>query len=424
MEPTQKQGTEKSRNKLDWLLQQGIDMKIDLIQNHLSICEILLNEMFEEEVIQKAGKRYSHNKPHDGRFSRWGFNPGSVKIGDQRLKMEIPRIHDNKHNTFESLSSYEKVKENEAPTEQLIKGVLLGLSMRDYEGVIDHLGESFGLSKSSISRSFKERTQKRLEEFEQRDLSNHDFVGLFIDGKYLAGEQIMIVLGVSSQGEKIPLGFLQTHSENSVPIADLFRQLISRGLKYEEGLLFVIDGAKGIKKAIKEVFQDKAVIQRCSWHKRENVKKYLNQNDQEWFETKYYTALSYVDHEEARAELKNLTKELKKINVSAARSLEEGREELLTLHKLGMYIQFKRSFHTTNAIENLNSQLGKYIGKVKHWKNSEMRYRWIASGLMEIEQKMRRISNYKNLYKLKEQIKIYISESSQSESQVSTKNGT
>ena len=104
--------------------------------------------------------------------------------------------------------------------------------------------------------------------------------------------------------------------------------------------------------------------------------------------------------------------------------MEEGREELLTLHKLGMYIDFKRSFHTTNVIENLNSQLGKYIGKVKYWKNSEMRYRWIASGLIEIEQKMRRIPNYKNLYKLQEQIKIYISESSQSESQISTKNGT
>lgn len=424
MEPTQKQGTEKSRNKLEWLMQQDIDLKIGLIQNHLSICQILLNEVFEEEVIQKAGKRYSHNKPNNGRYSRWGFNPGSVKIGDQRVKMEIPRILDKEEDTFESLESYLKFKENEAPTEQLIKGVLLGLSMRDYEGVIDHLGESFGLSKSSISRSFKERTQKRLEEFEQRDLSKHDFVGLFIDGKYLANQQIMIVLGVSSKGDKIPLGFLQTHSENSVPIADLFRQLISRGLKYEEGLLFVIDGSKGIKKAIKEVFRDKALIQRCTWHKRENVKKYLNQKDQEWFETRYNTAINHVKHEDARAELKTLTKELHKINVSAGRSLEEGREELLTLHKLGMYTEFKRSFHTTNVIENLNSQLGKYIGKVKHWKNSEMRYRWIASGLMEIEQKMRRIPNYQNLYKLQKQIKTYISESSLSEAQISTKNGT
>jgi transposase-like protein len=281
--------------------------------------------------------------------------------------------------------------------------------MRDYDSVIDHLGEGFGLSKSSVSRSFIDRTAEKLEEFENRDLSNHDFISVFIDGKYLAKEQIMIVLGVTMQGDKIPIGFLQTHSENSVPIKALFENLISRGFKYDQGLLFVIDGAKGIKKAIEDIFKNKAVIQRCTWHKRENVKKYLKEENQKWFESEYHSALDRAKYSDAKKDLIRLSKELEKINISAARSLNEALDEILTLHKLKMNDKIWRSFNTTNPIENLNSQLEKYLRKVKYWKNSKMRYRWIAAGLLEIEQKMNKIFNYKKLPLLRKAIISYIS---------------
>lgn len=424
MEPIKEKVTEKSREKLAWLMAQSQEIKLSLLQNHLSLCQIMVNEFFEEEVIEKAGKRYSHNKPNGSRYSRWGYNPGSVQIGDQRLKVDVPRIRDSEGNTFEKLEGYGQVKRIEAPSDQLIKGVLLGLSMRDYDGVIDHLGEGFGLSKSSISREFKARAEERLKEFELRDLSHHDFVGMFIDGKYLAKEQIMIVLGVTMQGEKIPLGFLQAHSENAGPISDLFRDLIKRGLKFEQGLLFVVDGSKGIRKAISEIFGNKAVVQRCTWHKRENVKKYLKESDQKWFESEYHSALDRANYKDSKAALHQLANELENINLSASRSLQEGMEEILSLHKLGVNNKLSRSFKTTNVIENLNSQLEKYLRKVKYWKNSKMRYRWIASGLMEIEAKMRKISNYKRLPDLRNAIKDYIKEPSQKPVKISTKFGT
>lgn len=144
--------------------------------------------------------------------------------------------------------------------------------MRDYDGVVDYLNEGFGMSKSSVSRSFKVKTSEKLEEFENRRFDQDTFVGLFIDGKYLASEQIIIVLGVTNQGVKVPLGFIQSHSEHSGPISDLLSDLVSRGLGYDQGLLVVIDGSKGLKKAVKDVFGRYAVIQRCTWHKRENVK--------------------------------------------------------------------------------------------------------------------------------------------------------
>ena len=408
-----KKNKKKELNNLKWLKKQKPLVQLDLLQNHLSICQILINELLEEEVITKAGKRYTHSKPNEGKYSRWGHNPGSVQIGDQRLKMQIPRIKNNETGGFEQLENYHSIKRIENPSEQLIKGVLLGLSMRDYEGVIDNMSEGFGLKKSTVSRSFIEKSKEKLEEFENRNLSHHDFVALFIDGKYLAKEQIMIVLGVTMQGEKIPIGFAQMHSENSEPIGELFRNLIKRGLKYEEGLLLVIDGAKGIRKAVVDVFAEKAVIQRCTWHKCENVKKYLNQEDQKWFRSEYYAALDRAKYKDAKESMELLIRELKQINLSAARSLEEGKNEILTLHKLKVNIEIKRSFHTTNVIENLNSQLEKYIRKVKNWKNSDMRYRWIGSALLEIEEKMNRISNYKKMPLLRKAIKDYIAVPSQ-----------
>jgi len=296
--------------------------------------------------------------------------------------------------------------------------------MRDYDSVIDYLGEGFGLSKSSISRSFKERTTEKLKEFESRDLSVYDFVALFIDGKYLAKEQIMIVLGVTMKGEKIPIGFLQTHSENSAPIKDLFSSLEERGLSSTQGLLFVIDGGKGIRKAIEEYFSDKAVIQRCTWHKRENVEKYLKEEDQLWFRSEYSSALERADYKDALADMNRLVKELEEKNISAARSLQEGIDGgILTLHELKVNHVLSRSFNTTNPIENVNSLLEKYLRKVKYWKNSNMRYRWVATGLLEVEHNMNKISNYKKLPELKKAIKTYISARSQSAS-ISTKAGT
>ncbi len=345
-------------------------------------------------------------------YSRWGYNPGSVKVGDHKVKMQVPRIKNNQTDRCEPLDRYEQLKSVEQPSEQLIKGVLLGLSMRDYGGVLDYLNEGFGLSKSSVSRSFIDRTRSKLEEFENRRYGQYNFVALFIDGKYLAKEQIIILLGVTDQGVKIPLGFLQTHSENAGPISDLLRDLIDREFNYEQGLLVVIDGSKGIHKAVTEVFGKYAVVQRCIWHKRENVNKYLKQEDQDWFTSDFHQAIEQPTYEDARADLDQLINKLEPINRSAANSLREAGDEILTLHKIGIDKQLWTTFRTTNIIENLNSQLGKYIRKVKHWKTSEMRYRWVAAGLIEIEQKMRRINNHKKLPYMQKVINDYISEPS------------
>jgi transposase-like protein len=397
-----------SRDNFTWLFEQPLDIKVNMLQQHFSICQLVINQILEEEVKYLSGERYSHDKPHEGQYSRYGFNPGSVNIGGKKLKIDVPKIRDDSDGSFKSLETYSELKKLDAFDEQTMQGVLHGLSTRDYRGVIDHLEEGFGLSKSSVSSKFIKASEQCLKEFEERDISEHKLVAVFIDGKYLMRQQMVIVLGITEGGEKVVLGFVQTTTENSKAIGELFVQLKQRGLQYQEGLLFVIDGSKGLKKAIEEQFGEKAVIQRCTWHKRENVLSYLSENLHDEIKKEYNKALGETTYKDAKEAMEQLIKKLKKINLQAGRSLEEGLEELLALHKVGVSEDFSVSFSTTNCIESLNSQLKKYVGRVTNWSTSDQRYRWVATALMKIETRMKKVDNFKNIKQLKKAITIQI----------------
>lgn len=403
-----KSTTKISRENFGWLFEQPIEVKVSILEQHLSICQLVINQILEEEVKYLSGQRYSHDKPHEGKYSRYGFNPGSVNIGGKKLRIEVPKVRNEQSGSFQSLETYGELKKLDDIDEQTMQGVLHGLSNRDYGSVIDYLEEGFGLSKSSVSSKFIKASAECLKEFESRDISHHKIVAIFIDGKYLMRQQMIIVMGITENGEKVVLGFLQTTTENSKAIGELFIQLKERGLHYQEGLLFVIDGAKGIKKAIEEHFEGKAVIQRCIWHKRENVLSYLPESLHDEIKKAYHQGLSKTNYKEAKEALQQLMKDLKKINLQASRSLEEGLEELLTLHKLNITDNFQVSFSTTNCIESLNSQLKKYTGRVTNWSSSEQRYRWVASALLKIELRMKKVHNFKHIKKLKTAIQIHL----------------
>lgn len=395
------QHTEKRGKNLEWLLDQPVETQFELFRYHIELSKLLINQLLQDEVEQKAGEKYTRAKPFDGQFSRWGYNPGSVRIGEEKVKMEIPRLYDNKAEETVGLENYQKLKEIELPSEQLLKKIILGLSEHDYKTVTQQAIESFGLSQSSVSRAFMEQSSKILEDFEKRDLSHYDFVALVIDGKHLLKEQVVIALGVTNTGDKIPLGFIQTTTENSIAVKGLLQNLIARNFQFTEGLLAIIDGAKGLAKAIKETFGEYVVIQRCQWHKRENVVSYLKEEEENHYRGKLQRAYLEPEYHTAKSKLLEIRDELREINRSAAKSLEEGLEETLTIHKLGLIEELGKSLTTTNIIENLNSQLNKYVGRIKRWVNPEMQARWVATALVEVEQKMRRINNHKKLYLLR-----------------------
>ena len=399
--------TKVHRENAIWLSEQPIEIRVQLLQNHLELCRIMTNQLFEDIVRQRTGPRYEHDE--DGkRYYRHGFNPGSIKLNDQKLPVQIPRIRDASTGKCITIPEFSRLKKIEEPGEEIMNRVLHGISNRDYKRVTAHLTESLGLSSSQISREFIEQSESAVKEFCERTFEDHTFSAIFIDGKSLSSEQIIIVLGVTDKGFKIPLGFIQTSTENSRAIGQLLKDLIRRKFKFDGGLLVIIDGSTGIIKAVGDVFGKKAVIQRCQWHKRENVLSHLNEKNREIYKLKIQNAYREPDYGKANKILMGIHAELKVINQSAANSLMEGMEETLTLQKLNLSEKFSRSFGTTNCIESMNSQIGKYTRNVKNWSNSNQRHRWIAAALLQIEPRMKKIHNFKSLKNLNQEIKEYL----------------
>lgn len=333
--------------------------KIALIQMLIPIGLKAVEEVLQEEVSSLAGEKYSR----EGEVTRWGYNPGSVCIGDQKVAVKVPRLV-NGSNEFVVLETYRSLQNGTMLDEGAFRKVISGMRMGKYEEAATHVPQTFGIKKSSISRKFIRASGKRLEKFLNRPLNGDDIIAIFIDGKHFAGNEIIIAVGVTMSGEKIILGFVESGTENQNVCKDFIQGLLVRGLNTEHEILFIIDGSKGLYNGIKAALGEKALIQRCQWHKRENVVSYLGKNHQSEFRKKLQKAYNASSYEEAKKSLLSIKRELKLINGSAVSSLEEGFEETLTLHRLGMFSKLGTSFKTTNCIETLNHQLAIYTDRV------------------------------------------------------------
>jgi transposase-like protein len=362
-------------------------------------------EALKKEIEEKAGKKYKH----DGQYYRWSSNPGSISVNGEKVRVKVPRIKDKQSGKVETPEIYNRVKKNIHISERIMKKLLAGISQKRYKETAQELANSFGLSQSSVSRIFTEEAEKYLKEFEGRKLNNYDILAIIIDGKYLKKDQIVYAIRLTNTGYKIILGFIQTNTENTEAIKGLLKDLINRGLKYERGILFVTDGSKGIIKAIGEVFGKYAAIQRCQWHKRENVVSYLIEELKEKYRNKLQRAYLEPEYVIAKSRLLEIHKELQMINRTASNSLLEGLEETLTIHKLGVRDELGRSLGTTNIIESTNSQLASRLRRIKFWKSSQMIANWIAINLLDIEKRMKRIHNYQRLKLLELALIDYVS---------------
>ncbi len=229
--------------------------------------------------------------------------------------------------------------------------MLKGIATRNYEACAEAVPEAFGLSSSSVSRRYVKGTARKLAQFQERSLEGYNLVALFLDGKSFADEEIIIALGVTLDGQKIPLGFVQAATENERVCRRFLSDLVDRGLQYEAGLLVVMDGAKGLYKAVMSVLKGHACVQRCQYHKRQNGVSYLSKSAQSGIGRKMEAAYGKPTCEAAKKALDALKPGLELMNQSALRSLEEGMEETLTLHRLGLTPMLKDSFRTTNCIE-------------------------------------------------------------------------
>jgi transposase-like protein len=193
------------------------------------------------------------------------------------------------------------------------------------------------------------------------------------------------------------LGFVQTDTENARAIRIFLRGLVDRGLDLSAGALIVIDGSKGLKAGAEAAFRGQVLIQRCQWHKRENVISYLPRKEQKYWRGRLQRAYERPTYEEAKRDLNAIRRELEELNQSAVASLDEGFEETLTLHRLGVFALVGRSLKTTNVLESVNAQAEQRCGRVDHWRNSNQKQRWLAAALLDIEPRLRRLSGYRHL---------------------------
>ena len=355
-------------------------------------------EEIRKDFVALVGRRYEHGKP----MGPWGSNRGSICLGDQKVAIDVPRARNARTGEEGTLASYERLQSPRVIEEMALRRVINGISMRKYEEAALSIPETFGISRDSVSRRWIRASARKLAALNERSLSAYDIVAIFMDGKHFSTDhEIIVALGVTISGEKVILGIVETSTENYVVCRDFVRGLLERGLRADDPMLCIIDGGKGLHKGLKAVLGDQAVIQRCQWHKRENVLKYLPQSRQGEFRRKLQGAYEKPTYEAAKKGLESIKCELKGINLSAVNSLEEGFEETLTLHQLGMFEKLGRGFKTTNAIENVNSLLGIYTDRVDYWKNSEQRQRWVATALLQIEPRLRTVSGYKHLPQLR-----------------------
>jgi putative transposase len=357
----------------------------------------IIGAILENEVRQRVGPPHH---PGPGSLAvRWGRPPGYVIFSGRKVAVERPRVRTRDGEEVE-LDSYARMQHGGRRQRVIREGIVAGLSSRNYRRAVESVVDGYGIEKSSVSREFVEASAAQLRELCEKKLGELDLAAILIDGIHLGGQVLVVALGLEISGKKHVLGLWQGATENTTVVKELLEDLVARGLNSGRRCLFVIDGAKALRAGIERVFGQRAEVQRCQIHKRRNVKEHLPKSAQGDTDRRIRNAYAMTDYAAAKAELEKIFRQLERINPSAARSLEEGLEETLTVHRLGVGALLRRTLASTNPIESCFSVVEKVARNVKRWREGAQTLRWAATGLLEAQKKFRRVKGYRELESL------------------------
>ena len=375
------------------LLDLILGMKHDLEAVRAELGLKIMARYMDQEIERRCGPwgEQSHY--------RHGAQNGYVVFHGRKVPISRPRLRGKKAGEA-ALESYRLFQQDGRMQRAVARKLIRQVSTRNYAGVIDDCLEGYGVGKSSVSRHWKIATAAELEKLCQRPVPPN-LVALLLDGKSFRGEHLIVALGVDEKGDKHVLGLWHGATENSTVVRALLADLRERGLDTESALLVVLDGAKALHKAVKEVFGERALIQRCRVHKLRNVLEHLPKEKQQQAAWRLRGAWAKASPQEALKALRALVKWLDPISPSAARSLEEGLEETLTLHRLGINDPLRQSLSSTNLIESCFSRTEDWTRRVKRWRNGKMVLRWGAAALLVAEAGFRRLRGHAHLPQLK-----------------------
>jgi putative transposase len=363
----------------------------------------VVHQLMELEVDQVVGPKGKWNR--DRTAKRHGHERGSMTLGGRRVEVSRPRMRtaDDEHEL--AVQTYEYFVDRDPRTRAVMDRMLAGVSTRKFAVVGEPVGEdveasSSSTSKSAVSEVFIERTGTALQELMSRRLDDVRLAVMMLDGMEIADRTHVVALGITTEGVKVPLGLWEGSTENATLARTLLADLVDRGLDAEQAILFVVDGGKALRRAIKDVFGEHALVHRCHRHKERNVCDLLPEHDRPRILARIRGAWSLKDPDLAQQRLELLASELDRTWPDAAGSLREGLDETLTLMRLGITGQLAKTLCSTNPCESMIEIVRYTQRNVKRWREGDMRRRWTAAGMLVAEQQFRRIIGYRDLAKL------------------------
>ena len=354
---------------------------------------VVMQQMLTEELTSIVGAKHA-KLPAGERVGNWhGSTQGQVVLGARKVTVERPRGRYVDDRGEVELDTWGVFASEDLLRQVMVERMLAGVATRRHVDVAEPVGSIAGkaTSKSAVSRRFVAATQQAMAELLEADLSELSTAVLMIDGLNVAGEMIVVALVITADGTKVPVGLRLGDTENATVVTDLLADLVDRGLRYEHGILAVLDGSKALRKAVVKVFGERALIQRCTLHKRRNCTDYLPKQRRKALDRRLAKIFANPDADAAVAEAKRLAATLKTDHPDAAGSLLEGLDEMFTVTRLGISGSLHRTLTNTNCIESMISTVRVVTGRVKTWRDGDMKKRWIATGMIEAQRSFRRV---------------------------------
>lgn len=385
----------------DRAIQLVIPLKevLDLVQRGLMNLALrtftqVAEEVMDHEVTALVGPRNQAN-PGRGKV-RWGSERGYCVVGGQKIPLDRPRVRDTRKKEV-PLGSYELIQRASLMEESVWKKIMHGLTTRRYSQIIEELEQAYGIKKSTISEHFIEASRQRLDKLLARPLNEYAICAMMIDGTPFGDQQLITALGVTVHGQKLVLGLRQGATENGTVVKQLLADLQERGVDFEVPRLYVLDGGKALFAGVRHVAGKAAVVQRCYIHKIRNVIGHLPEEHHGHVRQRLYCAYNMREYSDARRLLDLLHRDLMDLNPSAARSLEEGLEETLSIHRLRIPPLLRTSLASTNLIESAFSVVETVCRNVKRWQGGDQYLRWVGSGLIYVESRWNRVQGYREI---------------------------
>ncbi len=376
-----------------------VDTRTELFELAMRSGLKVFTAMLEEDRTAVCGPRYAHEP--DRPASRAGTVRSEVVLGGRKVAIQRPRVRTADGEV--ALPTFQTMAHRDPLDRRVVEQMLVGVATRQYARSLEPISaaiESRGTSKSAVSRRFVAKTRAQLETWQAAPLEALDLVALLLDGVHVGEHCLIVALGVAADGAKHALGIWEGSTENAAVCQSLLSNLQSRGLRTDRSLLVLLDGSKALRKAVREIFGQAALVQRCQIHKLRNILDHLPERQRPWVKAILQRAYRSADVATATRLLRDLAKRLEVDHPSAAESVREGLDETLTIIALGLAESLRRSLSTTNAAESLISRTRHVKRNVKRWRGGQMVLRWVAAGVLEAVKGFRRVKGHKEMPKL------------------------